>query len=74
MTNSIRMLLPPYVYKRFRCRRCCALKKLAMSVAFDGCIARALVPFLRSSCQVTFILDNIEIAAPDDGLLRVELC
>lgn len=44
-----------------------------MRVTFDGCVAGALVPLLGGSGQVAFVLDNVEIAAPDDGLFAVEL-
>lgn len=74
MTYRIGMLLSPNVHERIRTGYCRALEELAMGVALESCIARALVPLLGSRSEITFVLYNIEIAAPDDGLLRVELC
>lgn len=73
MTDGIRVLLPPYVDERLRggCRG--ALKQLAVSIAFDGSVAWALVPLFGGSSQIALVLDYVEIAAPDDGLLRIEL-
>lgn len=44
-----------------------------MSVAFDGRVPGTLVPLFGGSGQVTFVLNNVQVTAPDDGFGAVEL-